>query len=192
MHEIVHIAAMGLITSVLAPAVILLSRGLLRWRVLSWPAAVALPFFLVLHGTVMIWMDVSEPPPLEHTGLDALLFVGAIVFWLPVLGYGRRLDPIGRCVYLYLAAPTLDLAGVVIVARGDSAGGLAMIAGMLPIGLAAVALTWRLLQQDEARARALDLADPVTPPPIAPSTEWVATRCTTNQVGPVESPHAHP
>jgi hypothetical protein len=186
LHEIVHMAAMGLITSVLAPSAILLSRPWLRWRVLSWPAAVALPFFLVLHGTVMIWMEISEPAPLEHAGMDALLFVGAIAFWLPVLGSVRRLDPIGRCVYLYLAAPTLDLAGVVIVARGDSAGGLAMIVGMLPIGLAAVALTWRLLQEDEERARALDLEEPITPPP-----EWVATRYTTNRVRPVESPHAH-
>jgi cytochrome c oxidase assembly factor CtaG len=45
--------------------------------------------------------------------------------------------------------PSLDLAGVVIVLRGDAAGGLAMIVGMLPVGVAAVALCWRWIIHEE-------------------------------------------
>jgi len=92
--------------------------------------------------------------------LPAAVLLGcAAVFWHPVVGSTGRLDAIGRSVYLFLAAPSLDLAAVVVVAQGDSAGGLAMIVAMLPIGLAAVAYMWRWLVTEEAAARALDAED---------------------------------
>jgi cytochrome c oxidase assembly factor CtaG len=157
--EAVHMAGMGLLTSTVAPLLVVATRRRFGWWALSWPAVVAMPFFLVLHGTLMIEMDAVERTEWLHVLVDASLVVAAIVFWLPVLGTRRRLDSIGRCVYLFLAAPTLDLAGVVIVARGNSAGGLAMIVGMLPIGLTAVVLTWRHLREEERVARELDLAE---------------------------------
>jgi hypothetical protein len=55
-------------------------------------------------------------------------------------------------VYLFLAGPLLDLAGVWLVARGDRAGGLAMVVGMLPIGVAALVVTWRWVVGEEKAA----------------------------------------
>jgi hypothetical protein len=39
-----------------------------------------------------------------------------------------------------------------LVAVGDSPGGLSMIVGMLPMGVAAVALTWSWISREERRA----------------------------------------
>ncbi|RKN39051.1 hypothetical protein D7294_22775 [Streptomyces hoynatensis] len=85
--------------------------------------------------------------------LEGALAAGALAFWLPVLVPGpRRLSAPGRCLYLFLAAPLLDLPAVALVACGHAAGGLAMIAGMLPLPLAALAVTWRWVLAEE-RAR---------------------------------------
>lgn len=157
--EVVHMVGMGLLVSVLAPALVLATRRRFAWRALSWPAAVALPCFVVLHALLTVEMAFHEPGPPMHLVLDGVLLLGAVVFWLPVLGRLRPLGPAGRVLYLFLAAPALDLAAVVVVAVGDSAGGLSMIVGMLPIGLAAVIVTWQWIRADEAQARQLDLVD---------------------------------
>jgi cytochrome c oxidase assembly factor CtaG len=184
--ELVHMAGMGLLTSAVAPLLILAGRRRTSWRALSWPAAVALPFFVGLHAAITLGMEAVERTLWLHLLVDAILVSGAVVFWLPVLGTERRLDPLARCVYLFLAAPSLDLAGVVVVARGDSAGGLAMIVAMLPIGVVAVALTWQQLRAEESTARALDRSDPAA---IAPAPDWVAARYQDDRV---ELPHAQP
>jgi hypothetical protein len=67
------------------------------------------------------------------------LFVAAVWFWLPVVGAAPRLGPAGRTLYLFLAAPVLDLPALLQIAAGASAAGIAMIVGILPIPLAAVA-----------------------------------------------------
>jgi cytochrome c oxidase assembly factor CtaG len=160
LHEIVHMTGMGLLVSVAAPALVLLGRHLRVARAGDLPVWLVLPGFVVLHGALILVMEVDEPSTLAHAGLDLLLLAGAVLFWLPVLGVGRhRLDDAGRCVYLFVAAPALDLAGVIVVARGNSAGGLAMIVAMLPIGLVAVGLTWQWLRAEEALAAELDRAE---------------------------------
>jgi cytochrome c oxidase assembly factor CtaG len=143
-HEAVHMAGMGALVSLLAPALVLATRHRFRWS----PGWGALPAFVALHAALMLWMDVREPVLPVHLVLETLLVAGAVLFWLPVLGAGR-LDDTARCVYLFLATPSLDLPAVVIVARGHAAGGLSMIVAMLPIGLAAVVLTWRYLLAEE-------------------------------------------
>jgi hypothetical protein len=45
-------------------------------------------------------------------------------------------------IYLFASMPAMDLAGVFVVLHGDSAGGLAMIVAMLPVGVAALVTTW--------------------------------------------------
>ncbi|PZS39525.1 MAG: hypothetical protein DLM62_07855 [Pseudonocardiales bacterium] len=75
-----------------------------------------------------------------------------MVFWAPVLGVRRRLPDAARMLYLYTAIPLLDAPGVWLVAHGDSSGGLAMITGMLPMGLIAVAVTWSWINREERRA----------------------------------------
>jgi hypothetical protein len=47
--------------------------------------------------------------------------------------------------------PALDLPGVWLVARGDGPGGIAMILAMSPLGLTALALTWRWVREEERR-----------------------------------------
>ncbi len=146
---VLHMAAMGAVTSVLAPAIVLAVRPRRSLRILSLPPGVTLVGFVLLHGGVVL-ADEDRLDPIG-VALHLMLVVGAVAFWLPVLAGPRRLDPAGRAVYLFLAAPSLDLAAVADVARGDSAGGLAMIVAMLPIGIAAVACTWRWIS-DEQRA----------------------------------------
>jgi hypothetical protein len=75
-----------------------------------------------------------------------------MLFWAPILGIRRRLPDAGRMLYLYVALPLLDLAGVWLVAVGDSPGGLSMIVGMLPMGAAAVVITWNWISREEHRA----------------------------------------
>lgn len=137
---------MGLLVSVAAPVLLLvLGRAapqLDRW---SLPVGVTLPGFVVLHAAVTVYDHSPAPLSLEAAAHMALL-AGAVLFWAPVLGARRRLPDAGRMLYLFAAMPPLDLAGVWLVAVGDSAEGLSMIVGMLPMGLAAVVITWKLDQ----------------------------------------------
>lgn len=154
-----HMAEMGVITSLLAPAIILEGRRRWSWSLLSLPAPVALVGFVLLHGAITLGMDSMAAGRVSSLLLHAALLVGAIVFWLPVLAGPHRLDRAGRAVYLFLGAPALDLAGVVVVARGDSVGGLAMIVAMFPIGLAAVWAAWSWINGEEADVRRREAAD---------------------------------
>lgn len=150
--HVAHMAAMGLLVAVVAPALVLvLSRAaplLDRWTV---PAGVALPGFVALHAAVTVWSDRGALPPLLDTAAHVALLAGAALFWAPVLGIRRRLPEAGRMLYLYTALPLLDLAGLWLVAVGDSPGGLAMISGMLPMGLVAVTITWNWISREERR-----------------------------------------
>ncbi|HEY3691638.1 MAG TPA: hypothetical protein VGL46_15305 [Pseudonocardiaceae bacterium] len=148
-----HMAMMGLLVSVLAPALlVLLSRvfpQLDRWTV---PAVVAWPGFVMLHAAVTVYTNRGPVPPLLDAAMHLALLAGAMLFWAPILGIRRRLPDAGRMLYLYLALPLLDLAGVWLVAVGDSPGGLSMIVGMLPMGAAAVVITWNWISREEHRA----------------------------------------
>jgi cytochrome c oxidase assembly factor CtaG len=148
-----QMAGMGLMTSLLAPAIVLGTRTRYRWSALSWPAPAPLVAFVILHGAVTLGMDSLPAGAAISLLVHCVLLLGAFAFWLPVLGGPHRLDPGGRAVYLFLGAPSLDLAGVFLVARGDSIGGLAMIVAMFPIGLAAVWLAWRWIRDEELAAR---------------------------------------
>jgi hypothetical protein len=91
--------------------------------------------------------------------------VAAVQFWLPVAaGTRHRLDDLGRCLYLFLATPLLDLPAVAVVAAGRSAQGLAVIVGMLPLGVAAAAVTWSVtwswVNREERQARGTALPMP--------------------------------
>jgi hypothetical protein len=152
-EHIVHMGMMGLLVAVFAPALlVLISRALPqldRWTV---PATVALPGFVILHAAVTVYTSRGPVPPLLDLATHFALLVGAMLFWAPVLGIRRRLPDPGRMLYLYLALPLLDLAGVWLVAVGDRPGGLSMIVGMLPMGVAAVVITWSWISREERRA----------------------------------------
>jgi hypothetical protein len=155
-----EMAVMGLDTSVLAPAIILLSRSWRGWRVLAWPATLALPAFVIAHAAVTVWMTVTMPPWSADLAFQALLIAISFVFWLPVIGRSRRLSDGGQMVYLFLAMPAMDLAGVFVVLHGDATGGLAMIVAMLPVGGAAVLLTWRWMLAEAVAAEVVELERP--------------------------------
>ena len=144
--HVAHMAAMGLVVAAVAPALlsVLVRRTPLTDR-LAPPAVLTLPAFVVLHAAVTL-------SGTEACGLaPAVLLVGAVTFWTPVFGVRRRLSDGTRALYLYLAMPMLDLAGVWRVATGDSDGGLAMIVGMLPMAAITLAITWRWITAEDRR-----------------------------------------
>ncbi|MDN5747337.1 MAG: cytochrome c oxidase assembly protein [Pseudonocardia sp.] len=157
--HVVHMAVMGLLVSVVAPALVLgfadtdptPARG-------SVLAAVALPGFVALHVTVTVAMH-GHLEPLVGFAAQVALLLGAVLFWAPVFDGRHRLPDGIRVVYLFAAMPLLDVAGVWLVAVGDHAGGLAMIAGMLPMGLIAVGITWRWITGEERRAQLAETAE---------------------------------
>ncbi|WP_210718207.1 hypothetical protein [Amycolatopsis acididurans] len=149
----VHMAMMGLLTSVLAPVLVLAGQRFVPWQRVPASALITLPVFLVLHGALTIVMARQEFPVVVDTALHAVLLAGAMWFWLPVLRPGPGLPEPARAVYLFLAAPSLDLAAVVLIILGDETGGLAMIVGMLPLGLVAIAVTWRWITREERLAQ---------------------------------------
>jgi hypothetical protein len=151
-HDTVEMAVMGLETAVVAPLLVMATGRWPGWRRLLLPAVVSLPVYVVLHAAVTIGMSVVMPGPALDIGFNVALIVVSVGFWLPVLVRPGGLGPAGAGIYLLLAMPSLDLAGVVVVLRGDPAGGLAMIIGMLPMGLAAVALWWRWIVEEERLA----------------------------------------
>lgn len=154
--DIVMMGGMGLLVSVLAPATVLGTRRWSRWPALTLPAAVAGPLFLLVHTVLMVLMVGPMLPMWLDGAAHAALFAAAVLFWAPVFGPGpRRLRDAGRSVYLFLFMPALDMVAIYLIIRGHAAGGLAMIVGMLPIGLIAVAVTWRWMAQEERLEQAL-------------------------------------
>ncbi|MCE0767113.1 cytochrome c oxidase assembly protein [Pseudonocardia kujensis] len=146
MTPLAHVAQMatdGLLVSVLAPLLLLLLRAL-GVEPPTLPAPVAAPAFVLLHAAVTLLPALTGIAPI-------LLLAGGVLFWAPVLGH-RRLSPAGRIVYLFATMPALDLPGVWLVARGDGPGGIAMVVGMLPIGLTALALAVGWARAEEAAA----------------------------------------
>jgi hypothetical protein len=147
--HVLDMAAMGLLVSALAPLLLLgLRIALPPLEPPAPPAPATLACFVVLHAA----MTLGLLRPLD-TAAPIVLLLGALVFWTPVLG-SRPLSPPARLVYLFVAMPALDLPGVWLVARGDGPGGIAMILGMLPIGMIALAQVWRWATDEERRVAA--------------------------------------
>jgi cytochrome c oxidase assembly factor CtaG len=159
MNHLAHMATDGLLVSVLAPLLLLLLRAL-HVEPPTLPAPVVAPGFVLLHAAVTLLPGLAGIAPV-------LLLAGGVLFWTPVLGR-RRLSPAGRIVYLFATMPALDLPGVWLVARGDGPGGIAMIVGMLPIGVTALVLAWRWMTEEE-RAAAAGAGAPDTTPESARS-----------------------
>jgi cytochrome c oxidase assembly factor CtaG len=151
---------MGLLTSVVAPLLVLAGRRRPHHAPTApraGRAVAVLLSFTVLHAGVVLLTAAPTTGSTTHVLAHAVLVAGAVVFWLPVLGRGTtRLPAAGRTVYLFLACPLLDLAALALVVRGDEAAGVAMVVAMLPVALAAVVLTWRWIAGEERAARVTD------------------------------------
>ncbi|MFF0223773.1 hypothetical protein [Streptomyces sp. NPDC004629] len=168
MSPLPSVVAMGLAGFVLAavvPGLVLLLRRAPLWERVSLPAGAALPLLVLTHA----WAVLAGPaaalrPPGGSLVTEPVLVAAAVVFWVPVVGRTRhRLGDPGRCLYLFLAAPLLDLPALGVIAAGHPLEGLAMIVGMLPLAVAAAAVTWSWANEEERTTILPPEPDPVTP-----------------------------
>jgi hypothetical protein len=160
--SVVAMAATGLTLTALVPGAVWALRRSPLWERVSVPAGLALPLLVLLHAWTVLGDLLRWRPSGAGFVAEPALSAAAVLFWLPVLTRTRhRLSDPGRCLYLFLAAPLLDLPAVGVIAAGHSAEGLAMIVGMLPLGIAAAAVTWSWINREERLAA----AEPAAPPP---------------------------
>jgi cytochrome c oxidase assembly factor CtaG len=138
--------------------------GLLRRSPLGRRAAplAAWAAFVAAHWAALVVAGTQHHlTGLDHLGLHAMLLVAGVLFWLPVLGRGqvvRRLRGPAASLYLFLAMPAADLTAVWLMARGDTTAVGVMLAAMLPLGVAAVAVSWSWIVREERVARASEAA----------------------------------
>ncbi|HSJ73633.1 MAG TPA: cytochrome c oxidase assembly protein, partial [Miltoncostaeaceae bacterium] len=176
-----HIIAHALVLVVAAPLLVLaaplgvLLRPLpptrrrrvvaaLRGGPLGWPAAPLLAWlaFVAGHWAVLVVVGTQHHlTGLADLGLHGGLLVVGVLFWLPVLGHGqvvRRLRGPSASLYLFLAMPAADLTVVWLMARGETAAAGVMLTAMLPLGIAAIAVSWSWIAGEERAARAGEAA----------------------------------
>ncbi|MER5217951.1 hypothetical protein ABT063_47515 [Streptomyces sp. NPDC002838] len=146
-------ALSGFAPAAVVPGVVWLLRRAPLWERVSLPPGIALPLLVLLHAWAVL-ADLVRPLPVAVTfGSELVLLWAAVTFWLPVVAHTRhRLSDPCRCLYLFLAAPLLDLPALGVIAAGHSAEGLAMIVGMLPLGIVAAAVTWSWIHREEREA----------------------------------------
>lgn len=120
--------------------------------------AVAWAAFVAAHWAALVIAGTQHHlTGLDHLGVHAMLLAAGALFWLPVLGSGRvmpRLRGPAAGLYLFLAMPAADLTAVWLMARGETGAVGVMLAAMLPLGLAAVAVSWSWILREERVARA--------------------------------------
>ncbi|MGW0495997.1 hypothetical protein ACWD0Z_11345 [Streptomyces sp. NPDC003007] len=146
-------AVSGLVLAAVVPGVVRLTRRAPLWQRVSLPPGLALPLLVLVHAWVVL-ADLVLPLPIGVTvASEAALLLAAFVFWVPAIARTRhRLSDPGRCLYLFLAAPLLDIPALGVIASGHQAEGLAMIVGMLPLAIAAAVVTWSWIQREERQA----------------------------------------
>jgi cytochrome c oxidase assembly factor CtaG len=133
------------------------SLALLGRPLWAWSAFVVTQW--VFHLTPLL--EASRGTPVLHAAEHMAFLWVAVWFWLPVLGADwcapvRRLGGAERAMYLFLAAPAVDLVGVALMIRGDGGAGVAMLAGTLPIVAAGGIVTWQWLTSEQRRATAME------------------------------------
>lgn len=132
------------------------ARASLVRPLVVWPMFVVAQW--VAHVPVVI--DAVEAEPALHAAEHTLLLATAIAFWTPALDRvpagSRRLGPGGRALYLFAAVPAIDLAAVILMVAGEPGAGVAMLAGMMPLALAAVWASWRWIVTEERVTRAAE------------------------------------
>ncbi|MFI6356242.1 hypothetical protein ACIBJF_27025 [Streptomyces sp. NPDC050743] len=122
--SIAPMALSALLVAVVIPGVVHVLRRSALWERISVPAVVALPLLVLVHAWAVLGAFAGLSPPGGARVTAPALLVAAVLFWLPVVARTRhRLDDPGRCLYLFLATPLLDLPAVAVVAAGRSARG---------------------------------------------------------------------
>lgn len=155
--SVAAIAWSGFALTVLVPGVVGVTCGCRLWERVSLPPGLALPLLVLLHAWVMLGRAAGLTPAVSPFLTETVLLAAAVPFWVPVVARTRhRLGEAGRCLYLYLAAPLLDLPALGVIAAGHSAEGIAMIVTMLPLSITAAVLTWTWVNREERLASAAD------------------------------------
>lgn len=141
-------AGMGLTSSVFAPALALALRRPLATVFRYLRPGATFPGFVALHAGVTVAMAFAMGGS-AMVLMWAVLLGGAVAYWGPVVREGPSMMPAARCLYLFAACPLLDMAALYPISTGDEPGGLAMIVGMVPLGLTAVWSIWTWAQWEE-------------------------------------------
>lgn len=154
-----HMVEHSILSGIVAPAIVVAWRALplppLRadHPIAAWTAFVVVQW--VFHLTPLL--AISEDYPLLHAAEHLVFIAVGVWFWIPILAVGERaLDDPGRSLYLFFAAPAVDLVGVMLMSRGELGAGVAMIAGGLPIVAAAIAVTWSWMEREHREATAME------------------------------------
>lgn len=120
-----------------------------------WVAFIAVQWWFHLGPLAEAARGEGVVHALEH----GLFFATALAFWsaalAPVPGM-RRMGAPERAGYLLAAMPALDLIGAIWIGQGMEAAGVAMIGGMLPIGIAFLIVAGRAMAAEERTARTLE------------------------------------
>lgn len=153
-----HMLLHCLLVAVLAPAVVLVSP--VRVTVESRAGRIVtspLTTWVLFVGTQVTFhlAGLYKSAPGVDAVSHGIYLVTALLFWESAIGstvQPRRLHGLGPAIYLIVAMPAVDLSAAWLMASGEPAAGAAMVAGMMPIGLAAAISAWRFAHQEEARA----------------------------------------
>jgi cytochrome c oxidase assembly factor CtaG len=153
-HMLLHCA----LVAVLAPIVVFVSP--LRLELRSRPArlltAPAVAWALFVGTQLAFHLSGLYEEPLWVDSLTHLAYLAsALLFWEVAIGstlLPHRLHGLAPALYLLLAMPAVDLSAAWLMASGEPGAGAAMVAGMMPLGLAAALSTWRFARAEEARA----------------------------------------
>lgn len=146
MHMVEH----SVLTSLLAPALVLAFRGLVpRPRVgVAWALFVGTLWTLNVPG-VLDWISMR---PVAEGAAGLVVLAASMLFWAPLLTRRAPLRGLAAGAYLITAGMATDLIGAWYMAMGETEAGVAMVVGMLPLGVAAVVLTWLGLVSEERDA----------------------------------------
>ncbi|MFA3879469.1 hypothetical protein ABS735_38510 [Streptomyces sp. MMCC 100] len=157
LSSVVAMAWSGFALAAVVPGLMWLTRRSPLWERVSLPPGVAAPLLVLLHAWAILGGLVGFVPQAGPLLTEPVLLAGAVLFWVPVVTRTRhRLSAPGRCLYLFLAAPLLDLPALGTIAAGHSAEGIAMIVAMLPLSITAAVLTWTWVTREERLAASAD------------------------------------
>lgn len=153
LSAVTAMACSGLVLAAVVPGVVSGLRHSPLWERLSVHPGLALPLLVLSHAWAVLGDALGLRPAGGAWVTGPVLTATAVLFWIPVMARTRhRLGDAGRCLYLFLGMPLLDLPALGVIATGRSPEGLAMIVGMLPIGIIAAAQTWSWARREERLA----------------------------------------
>jgi cytochrome c oxidase assembly factor CtaG len=105
---------------------------------------------LAIHMTALFGL--AERHAWLHGLEHAIFLASALAFWsvaLAVEPIPRRLSAPARVALLFTAMPASDAVAVYLIAGGHALAGAVMVAGMVPLGIAAALVGWSWIVTEE-------------------------------------------